>query len=63
MLNIPEGITAYNIKIVNIQGKELLQQEVKGSAATIDVSTLPKGIYIVKVVGDRVMQAGKFIKK
>ncbi len=39
-----------------------LQQEITEPTTTIDVSTLPNGIYLVKLVGEKEVKTGKFIK-
>jgi len=49
--------------IHNTSGQQLLQQEITEQNTTIDVSTLPSGIYVVKVVGDKGVSVGKFIKQ
>jgi len=62
-LIMPDGETIYNIKIVNVEGEELRQQEVNGSNPTIDVSTLPNGMYILRILGDKGVKVKKFIKE
>ena len=49
--------------ILNLNGLELLQQEITGPTTTIDVSKLPAGVYPVKVVGEKGVQVGKIIKE
>ena len=51
------------LTILNLNGKELLQQEITSPSTTIDVKGLPSGIYIVKVIGEKGIQVGKFIKQ
>jgi len=41
----------------------LVQNEIFTSVANIDISTLPGGIYIVKVVGEEGVRVGRFIKQ
>ena len=48
--------------IINLSGKQLLQRTITEPTTTIDISTLPSGIYVVKVVGERGVQVGKFVK-
>ncbi len=49
--------------ISNLNGHQLLQKEVTEPAITIDVSGLRSGVYLVKVVGEKVVKMGKFVKK
>jgi photosystem II stability/assembly factor-like uncharacterized protein len=51
------------LSILNLNGQELLQQEITQPVTTIDVSTLPSGIYVVKVVGEKGVRVEKFIKQ
>ena len=45
------------------QRQQLLQQEITAPATTIDVSRFTSGVYVVKVVGEKGVQVGKFIKQ
>lgn len=51
------------ISVFNIEGHQLLQQEITKPKTTIDVSNLPSGVYFVKVRGEQTMQVGKVIKE
>lgn len=51
-----------SISICSTSGQQLLQQEITEPTTTIDVSNLPSGIYVVKVVGEKGVQVGKFVK-
>jgi hypothetical protein len=52
-----------NLFIFNSQGHQFLQQEITVPTTTIDVSILPSGVYVVKLVGEKGVQVGKFIKQ
>jgi hypothetical protein len=52
-----------HLSILNLNGQQLLQQEVTELTTTIDVSTLPSGIYVVKLIGEKEGQVGEFIKQ
>jgi photosystem II stability/assembly factor-like uncharacterized protein len=60
---VSEKVTSGNLSISNINGQQLLQQEITESTTTIDVSTLPSGVYVAKVVGEKGVQVGKFLKQ
>jgi hypothetical protein len=40
-----------------------MQQEVNEPTATIVISTIPTGDYVVKIIGKKAMQVGKFVKQ
>jgi hypothetical protein len=52
-----------HLSILNFNGQQLLRQEITEPNTTIDVSTLPNGVYVVKVVGENRAQVGKVIKQ
>lgn len=39
-----------------------IEQRITVSTFNIDVSTLPHGVYVIKVVGNKGLQVGKFLK-
>jgi hypothetical protein len=41
----------------------LLKQEISKPGSTIDVSNLPNGLYVIKVVGEKEAHIAKFIKQ
>jgi hypothetical protein len=49
--------------IPNLNGKELLHQEITPPSVTLDVSSLPTGVYFVRLTGEKSVQVGKFIKQ
>lgn len=51
------------LTIVNLNGQVLVQQTLNELTTTIDISTLPAGIYLVKLVGGKGVQVGKFTKQ
>jgi hypothetical protein len=55
--------TQSHLSIVNLSGQQLLKQEITEPTTTIDVYTLPSGVYMVKVVGEKGVQVEKFVKK
>jgi hypothetical protein len=50
------------LSILNLSGKQLLQQEITEPKTQLDISTLPSGVYFVRVTGERTVQVGKFVK-
>ncbi|MEM9985747.1 MAG: T9SS type A sorting domain-containing protein, partial [Bacteroidota bacterium] len=55
-LNIEEevGNTPYQVQIVDLIGKELLNQSVKAQeVTTFDLSNAPKGVYFIKITQGR----------
>jgi photosystem II stability/assembly factor-like uncharacterized protein len=52
-----------NLFLFDFNGVLLLQREITEPTATIDINTLPYGIYLVKLVSVKNVQVGKFIKQ
>jgi hypothetical protein len=51
------------LSILNLSGQQLLQQEITVPITTVDISILSSGVYVVKIVGEKEVQVGKFIKQ
>lgn len=51
------------VSIYNIQGQQLLQQNIRQSQTEIDIQKLAKGIYIIKVINGNEVIQGKFVKE
>ncbi len=51
------------LSIMNLNGQELLTQTITEPKTMVDISTLPNGVYIVRVTGDKAVGVGKFIKQ
>jgi hypothetical protein len=52
-----------NLLLFDFNGELLLQREITDPTTTIDINTLPCGIYLVKLVSLKNVQVGKFIKQ
>ena len=63
IINIDESLSKGQLSILNISGQQLLQQEITEAKTTIDVSKLSPGIYVVKMVGEKGVHMGKFVKR
>jgi len=55
--------TESNISIFNVNGQELIKQPIKNNETNIDISKLPKGIYILKFVTDKTVEVRKIVKE
>jgi uncharacterized delta-60 repeat protein len=53
----------YNIIVLNIQGQLLLQQHMQQDKTEINISSLDKGVYIVRVLGANLNVTKKIIKQ
>ena len=58
-----ENTTKGIITIYTIGGQQLLQQTITEPSTSIDVSGWKSGVYLVKVVGERGVSVGKFLKQ
>jgi hypothetical protein len=57
---MPKEIT---LEIVNIEGQQLITRQISQPKTQIDISTLPSGVYFVRVINNRTVQVGKFVKQ
>jgi hypothetical protein len=55
--------TKGHLSILNLNGQELLQQEITETIITFDISTLPAGVYLVKRIINNAIEFGKLIKE
>ncbi|MFH1160953.1 MAG: T9SS type A sorting domain-containing protein [bacterium] len=55
--------TTGSLSILNLNGQEILQQEITEPTTTVDVSGLKSGVYFVRVKGDKNVSVGKFVKQ
>lgn len=63
ILNISNEKTIEKVEIFDLTGKNLIQKEMNSDKAEINMSSLPAGIYIVKIHSEGKMQTKKVIKK
>ena len=47
---------------MNISGREVFTRRITALKTRIDISTLPAGIYFVRLINERTVETGKFIK-
>lgn len=50
------------LSIYNVNGQELIKQEIKDRKTQIDISKLTSGIYFVKLISDKTVEVIKIIK-
>jgi photosystem II stability/assembly factor-like uncharacterized protein len=51
------------LSIWNLDGQEFITRKITEPRTQLDISALPGGVYGVKIIGERGMQVGKFIKQ
>ncbi|MBC8465653.1 T9SS type A sorting domain-containing protein [bacterium] len=51
------------LSILNLNGQELLKQTITEPKTVINISSLPNGIYFVRLTGKEIVGVGKFIKQ
>jgi len=61
--NIPNNFQLAKISITDITGKEMLKSEANQPQFEIDVTNLPKGIYVVKVISGEKISTRKLVKE
>jgi hypothetical protein len=50
------------LSIMNLNGKELIRQQVSAPRNVVNVNSLPSGVYFIKLQNEKTVQVGKFIK-
>ena len=52
-----------NLEIVNIEGQQFITRQITDTKTQLDISTLPSGVYFVRVTNDKTVKMGKIIKQ
>jgi serine protease AprX len=60
--NFPSNETEFLVEIYDILGKRLLDFDLSHKSKKINISLLPKGVYILKVQSNNIVKAFKIIK-
>lgn len=59
-----EGLQkAGNINIIDMQGRSILRQAITGTSATLNISTIPNGTYIIQYINNGKTATQKFVKE
>jgi photosystem II stability/assembly factor-like uncharacterized protein len=64
-IKLPAGQNVKHVKIYNISGKEVMSFNLDNTITdtkTINVVSLPDGVYFIELTGNQMRQTGKFIK-
>ena len=51
------------LSISNINGQELITRQITASKTQLDISSLPSGVYFVRLTSEKCVVTGKFIKQ
>jgi hypothetical protein len=62
-IETPPVSTKTDLTIMNLNGVEILSQTVTGPKTQLDLSSLPAGVYLVRLTNDRTAEIGKIIKQ
>ncbi|MEL6836777.1 MAG: T9SS type A sorting domain-containing protein [Bacteroidota bacterium] len=60
-VELPEDRTEADLVLYNLQGQQMLHQRANGVKSTMDVSALPKGLYVLQVRGEGWMQQARVV--
>ena len=63
VLNIQAGSNVQSVSVYNILGQEVLNRTLNNTTATIDISSLNIGVYVIKALIDGNVVSSKFIKE
>jgi hypothetical protein len=48
---------------MNLNGQEVMQYKITESKTQIDITSLPSGVYFVRLTNDKTVQVGKIVKQ
>jgi hypothetical protein len=51
------------LSIMNLNGQEVMQYKITESKTQIDITSLPSGVYFVRLTNDKTVQVGKIVKQ
>ena len=51
------------LSVTDLSGRELLSLNIESSASTIDLSSLPPGIYFIRLIGWMTAETRKIVKE
>jgi photosystem II stability/assembly factor-like uncharacterized protein len=51
------------LSIINLNGQQLITRQITELRTQIDISSLPSGVYFVRLTNDKTVEVGKFIKE
>lgn len=51
------------VSVVNVNGTGLIRSTITGGTAQINVTSLPSGVYLVRITGERDIYTGRFVKQ
>ena len=55
--------TNRTISISNLNGQQLITRQISEPKTVIDISTMPSGVYFIRVTNDRTVEVGKIMKQ
>jgi hypothetical protein len=62
-IELPDPSPQFQISIFNLSGQELIHKNSTGQEAEIDISSLSRGLYFVRLTVERTVRIGKFVKE
>jgi hypothetical protein len=60
-ISSPEITVNTQLSIFAVSGDKVMERELTGAETQLDISTLPRGVYVVRVQNENAVQTGKFI--
>ena len=62
-IEIAEAQAPSQLSMINLNGEEVLTRTLIKPKTQIDISTLPGGVYFVRLTNDKTVEVGKFVKQ
>lgn len=61
-IELSEAIKECNLAIIDVEGQQLIIYVVTGQQMQVDISSLPQGLYFIRLTSNKTVITGKFIK-
>jgi hypothetical protein len=62
-VELSEAVKENTLSIVNIEGQQLSTRKITEPKTQLDISSLPSGVYFMRLTSDRAVEVGKFVKE
>jgi hypothetical protein len=62
-IGTPTTTAKNQLSIINLNGQEVLTCQITQPKTQIDISTLPVGVYFIRVANDKTVEVGRFVKE
>jgi hypothetical protein len=62
-IELSGAVKESTVSIFNIEGQQLITRQITKPKTQVDISTLPSGVYFVRLTNNKTVEVGKFVKE